>query len=81
MRFPHPVAIACRTCGHPTVEAETSTGFVRVHCGTWRWQCDTPVDAGVLSTRELSTRHRSTGATELTPTARAPLDPGDCLAA
>jgi hypothetical protein len=21
--------------------AETSSGSVRVHCGTWRWQCDT----------------------------------------
>ncbi len=41
MRFPHPVARACLTCGLPTVVAETPTGSVRVHCGTWRWQCDT----------------------------------------
>lgn len=47
MRFPHPVALACLTCGQPTVMAETPTGAVRVHCGTWRWQCDTP-DTGTL---------------------------------
>ena len=41
MRFPNPVAVACLTCGRPTVVAETSIGAVRVHCGTWRWQCDT----------------------------------------
>lgn len=40
MRFPNPVALACMTCGQPTVVAETPTGSVRVHCGTWRWQCD-----------------------------------------
>ncbi len=42
MRFPHPVAVTCLTCGQPTVVAETPLGAVRVHCGTWRWQCDTP---------------------------------------
>lgn len=42
MRFPHPVAVTCLHCGQPTVLAETSLGPVRVHCGTWRWQCDTP---------------------------------------
>ncbi len=41
MRFPHPVACACLTCGKPTVMAETPIGSERVHCGTWRWQCDT----------------------------------------
>lgn len=41
MRFPNPVAVACLTCGRPTVMAETPLGAVRVHCGTWRWQCDT----------------------------------------
>ncbi len=40
MRFPNPVAVACPTCGQPTAVAETSIGAVRVHCGTWRWQCD-----------------------------------------
>ncbi|MGH3884436.1 MAG: hypothetical protein ACRDSG_01875 [Pseudonocardiaceae bacterium] len=40
MRFPNPVAAACLTCGRPTVVAETILGEVRVHCGTWRWQCD-----------------------------------------
>ncbi|MBV8542920.1 MAG: hypothetical protein JO364_12650 [Pseudonocardiales bacterium] len=42
MRFLNPVAVTCLTCGRPTVVAETSTGSVRVHCGTWRWQCDVP---------------------------------------
>lgn len=42
MRFPNPVALACLGCGQPTVVAETPIGSVRVHCGTWRWQCDTP---------------------------------------
>ena len=41
MRFPNPVAVACLACGRPTVLAETPLGAVRVHCGTWRWQCDT----------------------------------------
>jgi len=41
MRFPDPVAATCRECGQPTVVAETALGAVRVHCGTWRWQCDT----------------------------------------
>jgi hypothetical protein len=36
MWFPNPVALACLTCGQPTVVAETSSGSVRVHCGTWR---------------------------------------------
>jgi hypothetical protein len=40
MRFPHPVSTPCPCCGQPTVEAETSIGTARVHCGTWRWQCD-----------------------------------------
>lgn len=40
MRFPNPVAVTCLTCGRPTVMAETPFGAVRVHCGTWRWQCD-----------------------------------------
>ena len=40
MRFPNPIAVPCLTCGQPTVVAETSTGSLRVHCGTWRWQCD-----------------------------------------
>jgi hypothetical protein len=42
MRFPNPVAVTCLTCGRPTVMAETPFGAVRVHCGTWRWQCDAP---------------------------------------
>jgi hypothetical protein len=42
MRFPNPVAVTCLTCGRPTVMAETALGAVRVHCGTWRWQCDAP---------------------------------------
>lgn len=42
MRFPHPVAVTCLTCGRPTVIAQTALGSVRVHCGTWRWQCDAP---------------------------------------
>lgn len=41
MRFPDPVAVTCLTCGQPAVMAETPLGAVRVHCGTWRWQCDT----------------------------------------
>ncbi len=41
MRFSNPVAVTCLNCGRPTVMAETSIGAVRVHCGTWRWQCDT----------------------------------------
>ncbi|HEX2298750.1 MAG TPA: hypothetical protein VHH34_09565 [Pseudonocardiaceae bacterium] len=42
MRFPEPVARTCVRCGQPTVVAETAIASVRVHCGTWRWQCDTP---------------------------------------
>jgi hypothetical protein len=42
MRFPNPVAVTCLTCGQPTVMAETPLGAVRVHCGTWRCQCDAP---------------------------------------
>jgi ribosomal protein S27AE len=45
MRFLNPVAVTCSNCGRPTVIAETSTGSVRVHCGTWRWQCDIPSTA------------------------------------
>lgn len=62
MRFPHPVAVACLNCGQPTVEAETSTGFVRVHCGTWRWQCDTPAGAedSELTDSELTLADRTT---------------------
>jgi ribosomal protein S27AE len=41
MRFPNPVAVTCLACGRPTVMAETALGEVRVHCGTWRWQCGT----------------------------------------
>ncbi|MGH3687503.1 MAG: hypothetical protein ACRDRU_25705 [Pseudonocardiaceae bacterium] len=44
MRFPNPVAVTCLTCGRPTVLAETLHGAVRVHCGTWRWQCETPAN-------------------------------------
>lgn len=40
MRFPNPVAATCSTCGQPTVLAETALGSVRVHCGTWRSQCE-----------------------------------------
>lgn len=40
MRFPNPVTAPCITCGHPTVIAETSIGSLRVHCGTWHWQCE-----------------------------------------
>lgn len=77
MRFPHPVAVACRICGHPTVEAETPTGFVRVHCGTWRWQCDAPV-----GTRRLTTGVAGTRDSELTPAGQSsPNPPGDRLAA
>lgn len=47
MRFPHPVAVACPACGRPTVVAETSTGSVQVHCGTWRWQCNIPATGTV----------------------------------
>lgn len=42
MWFPNPVTVMCLICGQPTVLAETSLGPVRVHCGTWRWQCDLP---------------------------------------
>ncbi|MGH8922640.1 MAG: hypothetical protein ACRD0H_30600 [Actinomycetes bacterium] len=42
MRFPHPVTVMCLNCGQPTVLAETSLGTMRVHCGTWRSQCDAP---------------------------------------
>ncbi|MGQ0772934.1 MAG: hypothetical protein ACT4NY_00695 [Pseudonocardiales bacterium] len=41
MRFPNPTAVTCLTCGQPTVIAETALGSMRVHCGTWRTQCDT----------------------------------------
>jgi hypothetical protein len=34
--------MTCLACGQPTVIAETSTGSVQVHCGTWRWQCHIP---------------------------------------
>lgn len=58
MRFLNPVAVTCLACGQPTVVAETSTGFVRVHCGTWRWQCDAssagPTPPGAASDRELA---------------------------
>jgi hypothetical protein len=49
MRFLNPVAVTCLACGRPTVVAETPTGFVRVHCGTWRWQCHIP-PSGTLQT-------------------------------
>lgn len=45
MRFPHPVTVVCPACDQPTVVAETSLGSERVHCGTWRWQCDTQPSA------------------------------------
>jgi hypothetical protein len=45
MRFPNPVTVTCPSCGQPTVIAEMSTGSLRVHCGTWRWQCDIPAAA------------------------------------
>ena len=48
MRFPDPVAVTCVRCGQPTVVAETSIGGVRVHCGTWRWQCDTTHERHVV---------------------------------
>jgi hypothetical protein len=51
MRFPNPVAVACLTCGQPTVAAETSTGSLRMHCGTWRWQCDIPASDIPLTDR------------------------------
>lgn len=40
MWFPHPVTVMCLNCGQPSVLAETALGSVRVHCGTWRSQCD-----------------------------------------
>ncbi len=49
MRFLNPVAVTCLMCGQPTVVAELSVGSVRVHCGTWRWQCDIP-SAGIRHT-------------------------------
>jgi hypothetical protein len=49
MRFLNPVAVTCLTCGQPVVVAETPIGSVRVHCGTWRWQCDIP-SAGIPHT-------------------------------
>jgi hypothetical protein len=45
MRFPQPTAVTCPACGQPTVVAETSLGPERVHCGTWRWNCD-PLGSG-----------------------------------
>lgn len=57
MRFLNPVVVTCRRCGQPTVVAETSIGSVRVHCGTWRWQCDLPSTApraGWSSDQELA---------------------------
>lgn len=56
MRFLNPVAVACVRCGRPTVIAETSTGSVRVHCGTWRWQCDIPSTAIPHADRSTVTR-------------------------
>jgi hypothetical protein len=64
MRFPNPVAVTCSTCGRPTVMAETLFGLVRVHCGTWRWQCDA-----------LGTGHEKGSAMPIGPT--APGTPSD----
>lgn len=50
MRFPDPVALTCAECGQPTVVAETALGAVRVHCGTWRWQCDPVPGRGQVMT-------------------------------
>ena len=58
MRFPHPVALACVICEQPTVVAETSIGAVRVHCGTWRWQCDIP-GTGTLEGQQCRPTPRS----------------------
>ena len=55
MRFPHPIAVTCPTCGQPTVMAETSLGPERVHCGTWRWECDTPGTATEYRKRPAAT--------------------------
>ncbi|MGH3720126.1 MAG: hypothetical protein ACRDRI_15040 [Pseudonocardiaceae bacterium] len=63
MRFLNPVAVACLACGQPTVVAETSTGSVRVHCGTWRWQCD--ISTGVPHTDRYA----------VTPAGLTPPDP------
>jgi hypothetical protein len=54
MRFPNPVAVTCLTCGQLTVLAETSTGSLRVHCGTWRWQCDTVTASVTRSDRHAA---------------------------
>lgn len=56
MRFPHPVATRCPRCGEPTAVAETAVGAVRVHCGTWRWQCDrhSPASAPVAPRQEAA---------------------------
>ncbi|HKR50648.1 MAG TPA: hypothetical protein VJT72_13930 [Pseudonocardiaceae bacterium] len=56
MRFPNPVAVTCLSCGRPTVMAETALGTVQVHCGTWRWQCDTPGTVSIHRT-ELDAAH------------------------
>jgi ribosomal protein S27AE len=44
MRFPTPVTEACERCGRPTVLAEMWHGLLRVHCGTWRHQCERNTD-------------------------------------
>jgi hypothetical protein len=62
MRFPNPVPRTCTSCGQPTVVAESSIGPLRVHCGTWRWQCDTPATVA----------HRQPSATPVPLTAAEP---------
>lgn len=54
MRFPNPVAVACVFCGQLTVIAETSTGLVQVHCGTWRWQCHIPATGTSLTPVDIA---------------------------
>lgn len=54
MRFPEPVARTCGRCGQPTVVAETAIASVRVHSGTWRWQCDTPGARGNRDARSVT---------------------------
>lgn len=41
MQFPDPRTAPCPDCGWPSVLAQTAIGAVRVHCGTWRYECDT----------------------------------------
>ncbi len=66
MRFPNPVAVPCLVCGQPTVVAETSIGSLRVHCGTWRWQCHISVHGSPATGIPHTDRHTVTPA-GLTP--------------